>query len=74
MTDAIGLRGVLSLLPGVMALTGGVSLLIPETKGRTLADIGEDLPYAETPASSNDISPATTVEKIEGHADKKTAV
>ncbi|EXJ77962.1 hypothetical protein A1O3_09121 [Capronia epimyces CBS 606.96] len=39
LTDAIGLQGVLGFLAGVMALVSLVTLLIPETKGRSLDEI-----------------------------------
>lgn len=38
-TDKIGLRGVLGLFSGIMALVALITLLIPETKGRTLEEI-----------------------------------
>lgn len=42
---AIGLDGILGLFSGVMALTALVTLLIPETKGRTLEDIEGEVLY-----------------------------
>ena len=48
-TDSIGLRGVLGLFAGIMILCAAVTLLIPETKGRTLEDVEEDLIYSGTP-------------------------
>lgn len=43
--DAIGLAGTLGLLSGVMFLCGLLSFLIPETNGKTLAEIEGDAMY-----------------------------
>lgn len=67
-TDAIGLRGVLGLLSGIMALVALVTFLIPETKGRSLEDIEEDLQYGEriiTPISTADSTVSSTDGKVE---------
>ncbi|KKK12546.1 hypothetical protein P175DRAFT_0525229 [Aspergillus ochraceoroseus IBT 24754] len=37
--DAIGLSGILGLFSGIMFLTALITLMIPETKGQTLAEI-----------------------------------
>lgn len=43
--DGIGLAGTLGLFSGIMALTGIVTLLIPETKGCSLEDLENDVLY-----------------------------
>lgn len=48
-TDAIGLRGMLGLFAGIMALAAALTLWIPETKGRTLDEIEEGLLYEDQP-------------------------
>ena len=45
--NSIGIDGVLGLLAGVMALVALVTLMIPESKGRTLEDIEEDLLFKQ---------------------------
>ena len=62
LTDSIGLRGVLGLLSGIMALTALVTLLIPETKGRSLEEIERGVIYdarrdRDNSESSGDVSP-----------------
>lgn len=42
-TTAIGLPGVLGLFSGIMGLATALTLLIPETRGRTLSDIEQGL-------------------------------
>ena len=58
--DSIGLRGTLGLLSGVMVLCAAVTLLIPETKGKTLEEIEAEVLYggtlAENGASSSERS------------------
>ena len=49
-TDAIGLRGVLGLFSGIMALVAIVTLLIPETKGKTLEEIENGTLYGQNVA------------------------
>lgn len=44
-TDRIGLPGVLGLFSGLMALTAGITLMIPETRGRSMDEIEEGLHY-----------------------------
>lgn len=46
-TDAIGLRGVFGLFSGIMALVAVVTLLIPETKGKTLEEIENGTLYGQ---------------------------
>lgn len=46
-TDRIGLPGVLGLFSGVMVLNALVTLLIPETRGMTIADIENEVHFAE---------------------------
>ena len=62
LTDAIGLPAVLGILAGVMALCALCTLLIPETKGRTLDEIEQGVLYgvkksADSVTSSSDVSP-----------------
>jgi MFS transporter, PHS family, inorganic phosphate transporter len=61
LTDAIGLPAVLGILSGVMALCALCTLLIPETKGRTLDEIEQGVMYGvkapDSVASSGDVSP-----------------
>ncbi|KAL6251428.1 hypothetical protein RBB50_001637 [Rhinocladiella similis] len=47
LTDAIGLPGVLGFLAGIMALCAAVTLLIPETKGRSIDEIERGVLYGE---------------------------
>jgi PHS family inorganic phosphate transporter-like MFS transporter len=42
-TKAIGLPGVLGLFSGIMGLATALTLLIPETRGKSLADIEDGL-------------------------------
>lgn len=69
--DAIGLSGVLGIFSGVMALTALVTLWIPETKARTLAEIESDVLYS-TPTvggdSSADESPVSSAYKVDVQA------
>lgn len=44
-TDRIGLPGVLGLFSGVMALCAAVTLVIPETKGKTIDEIEAGVLY-----------------------------
>jgi PHS family inorganic phosphate transporter-like MFS transporter len=63
LTDAIGLRSVLGLLSVIMALVSVFTLLIPETKGRSLDEIERSVMYdknyngAESVPSSATVSP-----------------
>ncbi|KAK3672049.1 hypothetical protein LTR78_008019 [Recurvomyces mirabilis] len=55
-TDRIGLKGVLGLFAGIMALCAAVSLLIPETKGKSIAEIEAEAVYSNdrTPVIESD--------------------
>ncbi len=44
-TDRIGLPGVLGLFSGLMALTAGITLMIPVTRGRSVDEIEEGVHY-----------------------------
>jgi PHS family inorganic phosphate transporter-like MFS transporter len=75
--DAIGLSGVLGIFSGVMALTALVTLWIPETKDRTLAEIESDILYSTAPAggdSSADESPVPSAYKVDVQAKDKSEV
>ena len=74
LTDAIGIKGVFGVLSVVMALTAAVTFLIPETKGKTLADIEEGRFGADAAAATAEITPTSTVEKVEEHAEGKLTV
>ena len=68
LTDAIGLRGVLGLLSGIMVLTALVTLMIPETKGRSLEEIEHGVIYGmkndgNRNLSSGDVTPVATSTK-----------
>ena len=43
--DKIGLRGILGLFAGIMALAALITLMIPETKGKTLEDLEGEVLY-----------------------------
>ena len=49
--DGIGLRGTLGLFSGIMVLIAAVTLLIPETKGKSLDDIESDMLYNKAQAA-----------------------
>jgi PHS family inorganic phosphate transporter-like MFS transporter len=53
-TDAIGVRGVLGLFSGIMALCSAVTLLIPEPKGKTIDEIERGVLYGESVAASDE--------------------
>ena len=55
-TDKIGLDGTLGLLSGIMALVSLVTLLIPETKGRSIEDIEEEVLYGQRLVGGEDLS------------------
>ncbi|ERT01389.1 hypothetical protein HMPREF1624_02635 [Sporothrix schenckii ATCC 58251] len=59
-TDKIGLKGVLGLFSGIMALVALLTLLIPETKGRTLEEIESGMLYG---------SAVTVVREVEGESE-----
>lgn len=58
-SDRLGLQGVLGLFSGIMTLTALVTLLIPETKGKSIQDIENDVLYGKN-LSNEDVSPALT--------------
>ncbi|OAL26213.1 hypothetical protein AYO22_04391 [Fonsecaea multimorphosa] len=58
LTDAIGLPAVLGILSGVMALTALCTLLIPETKGRTLVEIEQGVIYGVKTSSTESGTPS----------------
>lgn len=74
--DAIGLKGTLGLLSGIMALCAACSFLIPETKGRTLAEIEEDVIHGTGTAVARtaQISPVESIEKVEERSNEKISV
>lgn len=47
-TEKIGLNGVLGLFSGIMALCAAVTLLIPETKGKSIEEIEAGVVFGET--------------------------
>lgn len=78
--DAIGLSGVLGIFSGVMALTALVTFWIPETKGRSLAEIESDVLYStnSTPTvggdSGADESPVPSAYKVDVQAKDQSEV
>jgi PHS family inorganic phosphate transporter-like MFS transporter len=67
------LDGVLGLFSGIMALAAIVTLLIPETKGRTLEEIEGDVLYSKSVVSGGD-STADSVTQIDVNAKGAPAV
>ncbi|KIV79366.1 hypothetical protein PV11_06929 [Exophiala sideris] len=55
LSDAIGLRGVLGFLAGIMALCAATTLLIPETKGKTLDEIERGVLYGKSDSSTESV-------------------
>lgn len=49
----------MGLFSGIMALTAAVTLLIPETKGHSLAEIEKGVLYGESALSDSDIDGST---------------
>lgn len=76
MTQKVGLQGTLGFLAGIMALTAMVTLLIPETKGLTLDQIEQGVPFGEAAVISSDSSVGTVSPTImaEEHRFDKQAV
>lgn len=75
--DAIGLSGVLGIFSGVMALTALVTLWIPETKGRTLAEIENDVLYSAPTVDGDsgvDESPVPSAYKVDVQAKDQSEV
>ena len=64
---------MLGFLAGIMALCALCSLLIPETKGQTIADIENEALYGEEAATTG-VIPSTPVEKAFEHASGKMYV
>jgi PHS family inorganic phosphate transporter-like MFS transporter len=56
--DKIGLAGVLGLFSGIVALAALVTLMIPETKGKSLDDIEGEALYGQ-PSSLEQSAPAS---------------
>lgn len=50
--DGIGLAGTLGLFSGIMGLIAIITLLIPETRGKSLADIENEVLYRNSVPSS----------------------
>jgi MFS transporter, PHS family, inorganic phosphate transporter len=66
-TEKIGLNGVLGLFSGIMALCAAVTLLIPETKGMSIAQIESGAIYGEAriieaDGSSGEVSGEVAIE------------
>ena len=75
--DAIGLSGVLGIFSGVMGLTAMVTLWIPETKGRTLAEIENDALYSAPTVGGDsgvDESPVPSAYKVDVQAKDQSEV
>jgi len=72
--DSIGLSGTLGLFSGIMALTACVTLLIPETRGKTLEDIESDVLYGILRARHDDgyTSEPHTSSGVKVHVDVTT--
>jgi PHS family inorganic phosphate transporter-like MFS transporter len=66
LTDRIGLPGVLGFLSGIMALCAAVTLLIPETKGRSLDEIEQGLIYGKSASGDSVPSSAETSPELQG--------
>ncbi|KIW37998.1 uncharacterized protein PV06_09974 [Exophiala oligosperma] len=66
LTDAIGLPGVLGFLAGIMALCAAVTLLIPETKGRSIDEIERGILYGEDDKSGQTTSSSDSSPELEG--------
>lgn len=61
-TDKIGLKGVLGLFSGIMALVALLTLLIPETKGRTLEEIESGMLYGGSMAVVAEVDEGSATE------------
>ncbi|KAI1827390.1 major facilitator superfamily domain-containing protein [Xylaria intraflava] len=75
--DRIGIRGVIGLFSGLMALVSLTTLLIPEPKGRTLEDIENDIMYGGSARSvvhsvedGVEVSPQQSLESTAKMVDK----
>jgi MFS transporter, PHS family, inorganic phosphate transporter len=73
--EAIGLDGTLGLLSGIMVLCGLLTFLIPETNGKTLAEIEDDAMYGVAPeVSIAALSPSVSSMTKTGYAGLKELV
>jgi len=74
--NSIGLNGTLGLFSGIMALTACVTLLIPETTGKTLEDIENDILYGRARVTCGDgqASDQQTNMGVKNHIDATTYV
>ncbi|KAF9892875.1 Inorganic phosphate transporter pho84 [Aspergillus nanangensis] len=63
--DRIGLSGVLGLFSGIMAFTALITLMIPETKGRSVEDIEHDRQYEAKNSDSEEDSGAEEPSKMD---------
>ena len=60
--EKIGVRGVLGLFSGIMALCAAVTLLIPEPKGRSIDEIERDVLYGKSITASDESVSSAQVE------------
>lgn len=65
--DKIGVKGVLGLFSGIMALCSAVTLLIPEPKGKTIDEIERGVLYGEDVGGSDE---SVSSGWIEGRSDE----
>ncbi|KAJ5748743.1 uncharacterized protein N7511_010439 [Penicillium nucicola] len=68
--DAIGMAGVLGLFSGVMLLTALVTLMIPESKDRTLEGIERGALYGKTVTVAEPSSPSGSVVYVKDNGSK----
>lgn len=66
LTDAIGLPAVLGILCAIMALTALCTLLIPETKGRSLDEIEQGVLYGVAKGTVSVSTPGDVSPVLEG--------
>lgn len=59
--DGIGLAGTLGLFSGIMALAALITLMIPETKGRSLDDLENEVLYRRSGGVSTSEGSSTSV-------------
>jgi PHS family inorganic phosphate transporter-like MFS transporter len=71
--DKIGVKGVLGLFSGVMALCSAVTLLIPEPKGKTIEEIESGVLYGESIAASDQSVVSIQLETSSGDEKLATA-
>ncbi|KAJ6442371.1 inorganic phosphate transporter (predicted) [Purpureocillium lavendulum] len=65
-TKRIGLAGVLGLFSGIMGLTAAVTLLIPEPKGKSLADIERGAHLGHRPEAAASTESGTPSPELKG--------